>query len=414
MTSTRRQGLLRQDHLPAAGRRSRCARTPTGRSRWSRRPTPHTVVFRLKCPEASLPAEPGLAVELDLQGGHPGQGHPLVREERHGHRALHVRRARAGLALGRARGTPTTGTRASRTSTATAPSSSAVLGSQVAAIRGERAHIQFRGFSPAERDALVRRSATRSRCRRAPGTADPWCAMNHEKKPFDDKRVRRALTLALDRYEGSKALSQIAVVKDVARHPGARHAVGDARPTSSRSSPATAGTSTRRAPRRRSCCKEAGARGLLVHLQEPRRSRMPYEPIGIWLDRPVAADRPQRQAGEIIEASAYHPHAQARRLRGRHGLPVRLHRRARPGPARASSTDVRRQLRQAQGHGDRRSLSRSRRAPPTPRSARSSCARFEKRLLDEEAHYIMTLQWHRIIPHSAKVQGLDDHARATT
>jgi peptide/nickel transport system substrate-binding protein len=30
---------------------------------------------------------------------------------------------------------------------------------------------------------------------------------------------------------------------------------------------------------------------------------------------------------------------------------------------------------------------------------------FEKRVLDEEAHYLMTLQWHRIIPHSSKVKG---------
>jgi peptide/nickel transport system substrate-binding protein len=30
---------------------------------------------------------------------------------------------------------------------------------------------------------------------------------------------------------------------------------------------------------------------------------------------------------------------------------------------------------------------------------------FEKRLLDEEAHVIYTLQWHRIIPHSSKVHG---------
>jgi len=30
---------------------------------------------------------------------------------------------------------------------------------------------------------------------------------------------------------------------------------------------------------------------------------------------------------------------------------------------------------------------------------------FERRVLDEEAHYIMTLQWHRIIPQNAKVHG---------
>jgi len=30
---------------------------------------------------------------------------------------------------------------------------------------------------------------------------------------------------------------------------------------------------------------------------------------------------------------------------------------------------------------------------------------FERRLLDEEVHYIYTLQWHRIIPHNSKVHG---------
>ncbi len=30
---------------------------------------------------------------------------------------------------------------------------------------------------------------------------------------------------------------------------------------------------------------------------------------------------------------------------------------------------------------------------------------FEKRLLDEEVRYIFTLQWHRIVPHNARVRG---------
>ena len=63
-------------------------------------PDPQTVRFRLKWPEASFLIAPVLALQLDLQGGHPGQGRALVRDQRDGHRSVQVRRAREGVALG--------------------------------------------------------------------------------------------------------------------------------------------------------------------------------------------------------------------------------------------------------------------------------------------------------------------------
>jgi peptide/nickel transport system substrate-binding protein len=40
-----------------------------------------------------------------------------------------------------------------------------------------------------------------------------------------------------------------------------------------------------------------------------------------------------------------------------------------------------------------------------PDERRRLVREFERRLLDEEAPYLYTLQWHRIVPHSAKVRG---------
>ncbi|HXH81956.1 MAG TPA: ABC transporter substrate-binding protein, partial [Candidatus Tectomicrobia bacterium] len=175
---------------------------------------------------------------------------------------------------------------------------------QVAAIRGERAHIQFRGFSPAERDSLVQALGPKITVQESPWDCVLMVAMHHEKKPFDDKRVRRALTLALDRYEASKNLSKIAIVRDVAgvQVPGTPYA------TPPEELEKLAGywrdINKSRAEARR-LLKEAGAENLSFTFKN-RGIPMPYEPVGIWLIdqwRQIGLNVKQ----EVIEASAYHP-----------------------------------------------------------------------------------------------------------
>src|SRR5436309_11440278 len=176
---------------------------------------------------------------------------------------------------------------------------------QVAAIRGERAHIQFRSFSPAERDSLVQALGSKITVQESPWDCLNFVSMNHEKKPFDDKRVRRALSLALDRYEGSKALSKITLVKDVAgiQVPGTPYAT----PPAELEKLAGYGhdINANRAEARR-LLKEAGVPDGFAFTFKNRAIPHPYEPLGIWLIdqwRQVGLNVKQ----ETIEASAYHP-----------------------------------------------------------------------------------------------------------
>jgi peptide/nickel transport system substrate-binding protein len=86
---------------------------------------------------------------------------------------------------------------------------------RVAAVRGGRALIEFRGFSPAARDDLVRALGPKIKVQESPWLCVLTVAANTKRKPFNDVRVRQALNLALDRWEGSKYLSKIAIVKSV-------------------------------------------------------------------------------------------------------------------------------------------------------------------------------------------------------
>jgi peptide/nickel transport system substrate-binding protein len=83
------------------------------------------------------------------------------------------------------------------------------------AIRGGRADIEFRGFPPKARDDLVKALGSKITVQESDWNCVLLVTPNHKVKPFDDARVRKALTLSVDRWAGSKYLSQIAIVKTV-------------------------------------------------------------------------------------------------------------------------------------------------------------------------------------------------------
>ncbi len=83
---------------------------------------------------------------------------------------------------------------------------------RVDAIRAHRAAIDFRSLSPASADQLKAALGGKIAVQRSDWVCGNPLYFNENKKPFDDVRVRRALTLAINRWKGAPALSKIAVV----------------------------------------------------------------------------------------------------------------------------------------------------------------------------------------------------------
>jgi peptide/nickel transport system substrate-binding protein len=69
--------------------------------------------------------------------------------------------------------------------------------------------VELRGFPPAEVEAIKNQMGNKATVG-YPARAGNWgVAFNHDKKPFDDKRVRLAMSLAIDRYDMAKTLGPL-------------------------------------------------------------------------------------------------------------------------------------------------------------------------------------------------------------
>jgi peptide/nickel transport system substrate-binding protein len=140
---------------------------------------------------------------------------------------------------------------------------------------------EFRGQSPADRDRLVKSLGAAAAVQESPWVCSLVVTFNTHRKPFDDARVRRALSLAIDRRAGAQDLSRVSLVRHVGGllRPGydlaAKERELSAYPGFGRDINASRATA-------RKLLQEAGAGGLEFTLVN-RNFTMPYAPAGVFL-----------------------------------------------------------------------------------------------------------------------------------
>ncbi|HVC51550.1 MAG TPA: ABC transporter substrate-binding protein [Stellaceae bacterium] len=152
---------------------------------------------------------------------------------------------------------------------------------RVEAIRSNRAAIEFRGFPPASRDDLKKQLGDKITVQESDWNCGSVVTLNEKKKPFDDPRVRRALSLAINRWGGAPALSKIADVRTVGSiiFPASPLAPSKAQLETIAGFWPDINKSRAEAKR---LLKEAGAENLTFTLLN-RAVDQPYKYVGIWL-----------------------------------------------------------------------------------------------------------------------------------
>jgi peptide/nickel transport system substrate-binding protein len=89
------------------------------------------------------------------------------------------------------------------------------LSARAKSLRADRTDVEFRGFPPAEVEAIQKQLGDRVVVRYPKAFSHWGIAINVDKKPFDDERVRKALSLAIDRYDMAKIIGPLTGLETV-------------------------------------------------------------------------------------------------------------------------------------------------------------------------------------------------------
>ncbi len=274
---------------------------------------------------------------------------------------------------------------------------------RVAAVRSGQALIEFRSFSPAGRDDIVKALGDKVVVQESPWICNLAVTINNEKKPFDDPRVRRALSLAIDRWEASKALSQISLMKFVGGlfRPGSQFATPEAELTKLVGFGKNIEAARKEARR---LLKEAGVQEGFSFTLKNRNVKEPYEVTGVFvIDQwrqiglnvthmpqeggPYFSDFRQGNFETGIDFNCDfmdEPDLQLLKFLSSDKSPLNYAR---------YKDSVLDELYEKQGRAT------------NPKERLKFLRQFEKRALDEQAYWFHVLWWQRIIPHWAKVKG---------
>ena len=276
---------------------------------------------------------------------------------------------------------------------------------QVAAIRGGRAMINFRAFPPKTAEDLKRALGKNYAMQESTWNCVLLATPNHLVKPFDDPRVRRALSLALDRWQGSKALSEIAIVKTVGGAVFPHHPLASSKAELQKIAGYWPDIKKSRAEARR-LLKEAGVpEGFKFRLHN-RGVEQPYKILGIWL-----IDQ-WRQIGLDVEHWVEPTAPFYATLRGKgkeYDVSLDFNCQAVVNPivdiTKFLSNDI---SGSSNGRYQDRKLDGIYNQivkETDTKKLKSLMRQFEKHLLDTETHNIITLWWHRTVPYNASFKG---------